>query len=90
MTALVNAACIRIEKREVQKFELIARRPKRHRAGVRCDSVPGCGAAHAWLTLAGLAHRLAEGSCNQMENTPSTLQKTMNSQGERRKNISDL
>lgn len=36
------------------------------------------------------AHRFAEGNCNQTENTPSTLQKTMNSQGERRKNNNDL
>lgn len=60
-------ACIRIETRNKQKFELIDRCLARR---------PG--------------HSFAEGSCNQMENTPSTLQKTMNSQGERRKNSSDL
>lgn len=71
MIALVNAACIRIERREKQKFEQIGRR---------------------WLPsgLSRRPHRFAEGSCNQMENTPSALQNTMNSQGERRKNSSDL
>lgn len=71
MVALVNAACIRIERCKRQKFDLIGGR---------------------WLPSGSFAagHRFAEGNCNQIENTPSTLQKTMNSQGERRKNSSDL
>ena len=71
MVALANAACIRIERRETQKFELIG--------GLRLHQA-----------LSRPCHRFAEGNCSQMENTPSTPQHTMNSQGERRKNISDL